>query len=585
MSWLSKLAVRAAREAAERVGGDAVRAPARRAERAAVRGAEREAARAAPPLAGLPRAKPKVAPKPTPAARPVVRALPAPERQLALPPPAAPLPAHAAKPRGGQWPTERSPMGEMSPEVQAREATYLSERFSGDPTAQPFVQWWDRALPKYLKTDFGTENDPLRNFAVDAGLADSPDAWSEMAKRAIQPTPIGDILLPNNPQGGMPGAGSWLRGSFMRDMPWLAKQPVTDPLYGLDLSALGNGGGLTHIADEMRNALNPAASGIPADLAVRPEALQRMSFPQAAERVGRINQWRAQQMEQASLAAMDNPAIRPFKEYPDAGMRWVQLAAPEPSDELLDELDRGLVDLAVKEGREIDPAHMEEVRASRARRALEDALKHEGDTMGHCVGGYCDEVMSGLSSIYSLRDAKGQPHVTIEASPRGRGWLSGEMLNDWEPGLFDQYQAQRFQEGGFDDMYTWFKNARPDLYGVQDIVQIKGKQNRAPNDEYLPYVQDFVKSGQWGQVGDLGNAKLDRLPDGRFITEGQLEEGINRFYQQGGRQSPYYRQPENWDEDTWQQLTPYFEGFAVGGRVAKKDCGCAKCNSFAVRGH
>ena len=36
--------------------------------------------------------------------------------------------------------------------------------------------------------------------------------------------------------------------------------------------------------------------------------------------------------------------------------------------------------------------------------------------MGHCVGGYCDDVASGQSNIYSLRDAKGKPSVTIETT-------------------------------------------------------------------------------------------------------------------------------------------------------------------------
>jgi hypothetical protein len=42
----------------------------------------------------------------------------------------------------------------------------------------------------------------------------------------------------------------------------------------------------------------------------------------------------------------------------------------------------------------------------------------------------------------------------------------------------------------------------------QDIVQIKGKGNKAPKEDYLPAVQDFVRSGNFGKVGDLGNTGL-----------------------------------------------------------------------------
>jgi len=48
----------------------------------------------------------------------------------------------------------------------------------------------------------------------------------------------------------------------------------------------------------------------------------------------------------------------------------------------------------------------------------EHDLGIEGQKMGHCVGspgmGYCDDVASGKSTIYSLRDKNNDPHATIE---------------------------------------------------------------------------------------------------------------------------------------------------------------------------
>lgn len=46
------------------------------------------------------------------------------------------------------------------------------------------------------------------------------------------------------------------------------------------------------------------------------------------------------------------------------------------------------------------------------------SLKYEGDTMGHCVGGYAGQVEAGDTMIYSLRDHKNIPHVTMEVSPK-----------------------------------------------------------------------------------------------------------------------------------------------------------------------
>ena len=47
----------------------------------------------------------------------------------------------------------------------------------------------------------------------------------------------------------------------------------------------------------------------------------------------------------------------------------------------------------------------------------EKALEREGDLMNHCVGGYCEQVESGESRIFSLRDPDNKPHVTMEYSP------------------------------------------------------------------------------------------------------------------------------------------------------------------------
>lgn len=41
-------------------------------------------------------------------------------------------------------------------------------------------------------------------------------------------------------------------------------------------------------------------------------------------------------------------------------------------------------------------------------------LQYEGDEMGHCVGDYSQPVEAGDTAIYSLRDPKGKPKVTME---------------------------------------------------------------------------------------------------------------------------------------------------------------------------
>ena len=568
---------------------------------------------AKPPKSMAVRTTPAPAPKTTATRKtttrkkPVVKALPPPPPPpLALPAPGPGLPEFAAKPRGGQWWADRDFDGSnVSPEEAARQGALSLALTRWVPegedvvnagqqiTETPAQKWLERALTKYYKNEFGTPDDPLRDLAA-RGLHYDPDMtperWQQTVKDFILEDTIGDITLPNMlfDKNAYPGVGDEFTTEARMAMPWLAKQPVTDKLYGIS----GGGLDLSHFTDEFLNALGDAeAVGLPADFAVRPESLARMTFPQAVERVGRINQFRAKEMERAALSNLDSPAVQTFKEYAEnnpMGLRWTELRQPEnietPEFQIANQsfTQRGLrigdkyyeVPFDVKTG----SADYESVARDIARReALEKALKYEGDTMGHCVGGYCPDVMSGRSRIFSLRDAKGEPHVTIETAPNKYPDIPIELADKWADEIWNEAQAKGLTGSALEAYdraeYRNRVNAwRADNANRQDIIQIKGKQNRAPKDDYLPFVQDFVKSGQWSNVGDLGNTGLERLPDGRFITEAQLEEGIGNFYQQGGRQSPYYRQPENWDEDTWAQLTPYFEGYAIGGRVDRNRC-------------
>jgi hypothetical protein len=192
---------------------------------------------------------------------------------------------------------------------------------------------------------------------------------------------------------------------------------------------------------------------------------------------------------QPSLVALDPSIVRPALDNPK-GLRWVELKKPE-----------GANPAYLGGGKYEDPAMQ----------FLADALKYEGEVMGHCVGGYCPDVAEGRSRIYSLRDAKGEPHVTIEVEP---GRLSGKTsLEDW---------AQTYEKTHGAGTSAEFLANHPEIAEafVPTIKQIKGKANRAPKDEYLPFVQDFVRSGQWSSVGDMQNTGMRSARD--VFSEGEL---------------------------------------------------------------
>lgn len=109
------------------------------------------------------------------------------------------------------------------------------------------------------------------------------------------------------------------------------------------------------------------------------------------------------------------------------------------------------------------------------------ALDYESEYMGHCVGqgNYDKGVMRGNIKIYSLRDADGMPHATIEVRVNKKT-------------------------------------------GEEEIYQCKGKGNRAPVERYRPYIRKFVKKKDFNIVNDLRNIGLIKLYD--------EETGASDFY-------------------------------------------------------
>jgi hypothetical protein len=93
------------------------------------------------------------------------------------------------------------------------------------------------------------------------------------------------------------------------------------------------------------------------------------------------------------------------------------------------------------------------------------ALLREGRLMGHCVGSYFPNVQAGQARIFSLRDARNQPHVTIEVRREARG-------------------------------------------GALEASQVKGRGNRAPVERWAAYCRKFIISHDWHVSYDGNNIGL-----------------------------------------------------------------------------
>lgn len=88
-----------------------------------------------------------------------------------------------------------------------------------------------------------------------------------------------------------------------------------------------------------------------------------------------------------------------------------------------------------------------------------DEVKAEGDAMGHCIGSYKQDVDSGRLTALSLRDPKGDPHVT-----------TGIMDDGWD-GNGDRPE----HEGGY-------------------IYDHKGKNNEEPKPEYNAMMRQYFET-------------------------------------------------------------------------------------------
>jgi hypothetical protein len=318
--------------------------------------------------------------------------------------------------------------------------------------------------------------------------------------------------------------------------PWLFKVPPETRVNMVNTGMDEYTTGFQHMVDELKNALNPN-SGLPENLLIKPKDLEKMTVQQAADLVDRINAYRSVQKAEANALSAQK-SVEVVKEYPETekGLRWVEmkmLPYPEKLPEGFEVVNQAPRAMSVRKigddgrGALITGTDLKDViegiykhypdTPGNPRKALEEALRYEGDVMQHCVGGYCPDVVSGQSRIFSLRDKAGKPAVTIEVTPNPQPYpVSGEdfakldgetkaqyreYVRQWRQRhpdveeLTDEHTAMALAEAGVPP--------RPPL-----ISQIKGPKNQRPDDEFIPFVQDFIKSQQWSHIGDLSNADL-----------------------------------------------------------------------------
>jgi hypothetical protein len=274
----------------------------------------------------------------------------------------------------------------------------------------------------------------------------------------------------------------------MRDNPFVAKLDPETKLYSGTMYGLG----FDHVMDVLRQDI--------AARRIRPEQLNKLTVDQAVRRTQEYNLDLARKMRKdRALVRADLPV---YKEYPEEGFKWVQLTRP---GDFADE--SRAMGHSVK-GYEPPSGHP-------------DWTKGSGDEGSSSYGyGGWEGIKSGRAKVYSLVDAKGEPHVTIETkAPDMRS--NYDELQPLQRQADLEADAQNFQtfaerDKFVDKRYQELKAqmmAQKKPQGDYTITQIKGKQNAKPKDEYLPFVQDFVRGSKWSDIRDFKNTGLIREGD------------------------------------------------------------------------
>lgn len=402
---------------------------------------------------------------------------------------------HVIKPEGGNW----------TPIVE----NMVSDYYTDDPIVN---KWLDTTARKYIIRDLATPSDPIRKL-MEQGISHiDPEVLARraaarengaVASRNEARTlgykyPEGFrpqiMAQPNLTGNGLPSApfdwenlsdytvNRWKASDLTPrpGMEWLSKLDPNEPVY-YPRSSTRDYLGIDQLAKDLEEDI---AAGT-----LRPEQLNKISIGDAVKRS------HEKRMAQQRSLTNDLPVAMELPE----GYSWRELTHEDPN-------------------------------------TLDKILEREGNIMQNCIGGYCEDVYGGASKLYSLRDKMGNPHVNIEVRPTpGGGVVFSDVKN-----LLGEEKANEMLESGMSlgdmvHMYPELEKHRQYM-----IKQIKGKQNAAPSEQYIPYVQQFIKErGPFTEIRDLGNAGM--LDLARAREHGVFDEEIPGLYRELDRIFPVER--------------------------------------------
>jgi hypothetical protein len=413
-----------------------------------------------------------------------------------------------------------------------------------DPNAVALNQWVDTKVRKYLRNQAGTEADPIlktiesgvehnfqptmgdtkysvRNKRLQVGKPEVGIAKTELGKEfeykidsMFDPKSSEEVKqILNDPLPfADPNTAERFRASKLRtelDLPIQNEKDVEalrllneipdKNVYTLSGTNITDRLGLNHVSDVLMEDLQTGR--------LRPEQLNQMSIEKAIRRAAEYDAEKAKAMTKAHATSVEGMPIP--KAYDD-GYKWVELKHKD----------------------------IEKTKS---------ALKSEGEMMGHCVGSYCSDVMSGDIKIFSLRSPDGKSHVTIEARPHFsmERWIKAnqdiiqnnpelKQIHEATVGLDvdDKYNRGFTERDYVRNMIRQMNKQKIEPIepeGYMELHQVKGKQNKRPDDKYQNYISDFITNNptkhEIVDVKELQNTNLMGVQD--VVDNGLVPKDIH----------------------------------------------------------
>lgn len=488
--------------------------------------------------------------------------------------PQAAKPLYAVKPKGGNWlagsvenavqPLRSKPewlSGEMINEAAGDNlwARMVEEGGHHDPHGwlqknrpdiyNQFIgpegaavnRWLDTKLSKYMRNEMGTPEDPVRALA-ERGIVhqeQSPlntynlDAIEEARTKGGFPaeglakTRAGREWEAATDYAILPDeAGVYNREPHLQENPWLAKIAPETPVYGVDRLSPNNMFG--HLVDELKFSLDPT-SDLPQHLRFDLKDIDKITVPQAVERVSQINAWRAEQAAKAERTGM----LENLKAEPRLPDESLQLS-------FVDKPGGAWVDIP-------------------------DTVNDKGMPICNSIGkagGWCTQnewaatsYGSGPNRLTALVDAEGRPHaqakITNDLDEEG---AFESVINGMTPEQEAAYM--QWAEGSdappeLGDALEWMRDNEPSLYkdykdtlrsqvnGPPDITELKPVGNSFDSERAREYMKrdpeykqkvtesvlKFLNSGEWGKVKDLQHYDIVDMQDPNSVFRGLNKTG------------------------------------------------------------